>query len=145
LIIVTVPIITAVLTIIGSVIVYVVGLFVSKLIIDPYQDYRKTVGEVAHALVYYDNVSERSRRELQDEAAKALRDKAALLRSKAYCINFYSLIARILPNRIPTFASVIAASNALIALSNSVHGGDFVAMKKYKLTVIRCLNLPVDY
>ena len=141
----TVPLITAVLTIIGSVIVYVVGQFVIKLIIDPYQDYRATVGEVAHALVYYDNVSERSRRELQDEAAKALRDKAALLRSKAYCIHYYSWIARILPNRIPTFASVIAASNALIALSNSVHGGDFVGMKKYKLTVIRCLNLPVDY
>ena len=141
----TVPIITAVLTIIGSVIVYVVGQFVSKLIIDPYQDYRKTVGEVAHALVYYDNVSERSRRELQDEAAKALRDKAALLRSKAYGVHFYSWIARILPNRIPTFAAVMAASNALIALSNSVHGGDFVGMKKYKLTVIRCLNLPVDY
>jgi len=24
-------------------------------------------------------------------------------------------------------------------------GGDFVGMRKYKLTVIRCLNLPVDY
>ena len=77
--------------------------------------------------------------------AKALRDKAALLRSKAYCINFYSLIAGILPDRIARFASVIAASDALIALSNSVHGGDFVGMKKSKLTVIRSLNLPVDY
>jgi hypothetical protein len=37
---------TAVLTLLGGVIVYVTGQIVSKLLIDPFLDYRKTVREL---------------------------------------------------------------------------------------------------
>lgn len=126
----TVPIITAVLTILGGVIVYVSGQIVSKFFIEPYQEYRKTVGEIAHALVYYANVSANIKNELQDEASTAFRDKAALLRARAYEIPFYKWFALTLRKRIPPFDSVIIASNALIGLSNSVHGNDYDGMER---------------
>ena len=138
-------IITAVLTVLGGVFVYVAGQIIAKFFIDPYQEYRKTVGEIAHALVYYGHVSANTKKELQDEASTAFRDKAALLRARAYEIPLYKWFTRVLRKRIPPFDSVIAASNALIGLSNSVHGNDHDGMERYRKTIIDSLRLPTPH
>ena len=51
--------------------------------VEPYRDYRKTVGEIANALSYYADVSGSDTKELQDEAHKVFLQKATRLRTHA--------------------------------------------------------------
>jgi hypothetical protein len=74
-------ILTAAVTVITGVIVYVAGQIVSKFLIEPYQEYRKVVGEIVFALVFYASVSGGTKEERQDEAWRAFRQNAARLRA----------------------------------------------------------------
>jgi hypothetical protein len=47
---------TSGLTIAGGFLVYVFGQIATRFLIDPYHEYRKTVGEIADTLVYYANI-----------------------------------------------------------------------------------------
>ena len=50
-------ILTSAFTILGGIFVFVVGQVVVKFFLDPFQKYREVVGEIAHSLVYYANVT----------------------------------------------------------------------------------------
>ena len=74
-----------------------------KLVLEPIQDQRKLIGDVAHALLFYKNVyhpesfgppDDRRRDEL-DEARKTLRGLAGRLRASLWTIPFYNTHSRL--------------------------------------------------
>jgi hypothetical protein len=131
---------TSGLTIIGGVLIYVFGQIVIRFFVDPYQHYRQIVAEIADALVYYGNISGGSNRQRQDEASNAFRQKASLLRVKAYGIPYYNKFAKW--RWVPPWSSIMEASSALIDLSNEVYKHDHEAIGQRRDAIIRNLKLP---
>lgn len=127
-------------TIFGGVLIYVAGQISLRFFIDPYHEYRKIVGEIADALVYYGNVSGASREERWQEASTIFRQKASLLRVRAYAIPCREWFGKI--KLLPSWDSIMRASTALIGLSNSVSGTDYDAMGRYRDEIIKTLGLP---
>ena len=118
-------ILTSCLTILGGLLIYVVGQLVSQLFIDPITSLRKAVGEVADTVIFYANIYANPGvvpKETADEAAEALRQKAALLRVRAHAIPWYWLPRLI--RLVPSHKEIHEASRSLIGLSNGVHNGD---------------------
>jgi hypothetical protein len=134
---------TSGLTIFGGFVVYVFGQIATRFLIDPYHEYRKTVGEIADTLVYYANVYMNpgsSDRERMDEASKILRQKASLLRVRAYAIPRYACFVKL--RLVPPLELIAKASAALIGLSNNVHSGNFEHNEKRLDEIIKALRLP---
>jgi hypothetical protein len=134
---------TSGLTIIGGLVVYVFGQIATRFFIDPYHEYRKTVGEIADTLVYYANVYMNpgsGNRERMDEASKILRQKASLLRVRAFAIPRYACLVKF--KLVPSPELITKASAALIGLSNNVHSGNFEHNEKRRDEIIEALRLP---
>ncbi len=94
---------TSGLTIVGGFLVYVFGQIATRFLVDPYHEYRRAIGDIADTLVYYANVymnSGSGDRERMDEASKTLRQKASLLRVRAYAIPRYAWFAKL--NLVPS-------------------------------------------
>lgn len=131
---------TSGLTLIGGVLIYVFGQIVIRFFVDPYQHYRQVVGEIADALSYYANISGGSHRQRQDEASNVFRQKARLLRVKAYEIPYYNQFAKW--KWVPPWSSIMEASSALISLSNDIYRHDHEAIKQRRDVIIKTLKLP---
>jgi hypothetical protein len=132
---------TAVLTIIGGVTVYVLGQIITKFFIEPYQEYRKTVGEIAYTLVYYANVSAGTGEDRQHEAWSAFRQNAARLLSSTEQIPSYDWFARKTWTNLPPTESVNKAFHALIGLSNAAYGSDWEHIGNHRKAIIDNLKL----
>ena len=137
----TTPIITAVLTILGGICIYVSGQVISKFFIEPYHDYRKTVGEIAYALMYYANVSARIREDIQAEAHNAFRQYGSRLRASDYQIPCYNWFARRSWTNLPPIESVMEGSAALIALSNAVYSDNYEHIARHRQKIAENLQL----
>ena len=133
-------ILTFVTTVGGGVLVFVGGQIIVRFFIDPYHEYRKLVGEIADALVYYANVTGSSREERQHEASNVFRQKASLLRVRAYAIPRYDWFVK--ANAVPAWNSIMDASVNLLALSNDVYGTDHDAIHARREIIIKNLKLP---
>ena len=141
-------ILTSGLTILGGVIVYVTGQILTRFFIDPYHEYRKAVGEVADALIYHANIymnpgggsPTEPRAARIDATSDALRQKASLLRVRAYAIPWYDAFAscKLVRQR----ASKERASGALIGLSNNIFQGDVRENRRLRNEIIRELGSP---
>lgn len=113
---------TVFFTVLSGALTYVLGQLALKLIIEPVQELRKTVGRIAHALIHRANVIHNPgipSPEIMDETMTQLRTLSSELQSHLYLIPRYSVTARLF--RLPTLKQITEASTALIGLSNSVH------------------------
>jgi hypothetical protein len=118
---------TSGLTVIGGVIVLVIGQIIIRFIVDPIILLRISIGEIAHVLDYHENIYENpgiARNDLQDRASDALREKACLLESRSRAVPLYGLFERL--GAVPARKEIAGASGGLIRLSNSVHRGNFI-------------------
>lgn len=118
---------TSTLTVIGGVIVLVIGQIIARFVVDPLILLRTTVGEVAHALDFHANIYENpgiAKSVLQDRASDELREKACLLEARSRAVPLYGLFEklRVVPGR----KEITGASRGLIHLSNSVYGKSFI-------------------
>ena len=139
---------TSAATIIGGVFVYTAGQVITRFFIDPYHEYRKVVGEIADALIYHANVymnpgggsPNEPRAARIDATSDTLRQKASLLRVRAYAIPCYNIFAkcRLVSRR----ESIERASGALIGLSNNIFQGDARENRRLRDEIIRELSLP---
>lgn len=112
---------TVFLTVLSGVITYVVGQLVMKLIIEPVQELRRTIGVISHSLIQRANVIHNPgvlAKDEMNETSQELRKLSSQLQSHLYLVPFYSVTASIF--RLPSRDKIIAASSALIGLSNSV-------------------------
>lgn len=129
------------MTIIGGVTIYVAGQIISKFLIEPYHEYRKTTGEIVSALVFYANVSAGTKQERQDEAWRAFRQNAARLRASIEQIPCYDWFARRRWLDLPPMESIDKAFHGLIGLSNAVYGSHWEHIENHRTKIVQNLRL----
>ena len=108
-------------TVFSGVLNYVLSQLVLKLLIEPIQKVRRTIGSISHALIERANVIQNPgvpTREVMDETSVELRKLSSQLRTHLYLVPNYGLTAR--EFGLPNPDRIQAASSALIGLSNSV-------------------------
>lgn len=113
---------TIFLTVISGVLTYVLGQLVVKIVIDPVQDMKKTIGQVAHALIERANITSNPGVPAEDvinETSKLFRQLSSQLQSHLYLVPSYKVTAMVF--RLPELQNVLTTSSHLIGLSNSLH------------------------
>ncbi len=121
---------TSIGTIIGGIIIYVFGQWISKFIIEPIQEQKRAIGRLIDFLIYYANVYSNPRKiepgdavpKLSEQAAVDLRKVASELMARTLAIPCYRFLA-IIRLTIPKKKIIIAHRN-LIGISNSIFSGD---------------------
>jgi hypothetical protein len=130
----------AALTAFFAVLVYVLGQLLQKLFIEPIQDQRRIIGEVAFAIAFYANVSGEPIDELElgekRKAKEEIRKLASQLRSTLATIPCYFLLVRL--KIVRPIDAVMEASANLIGFSNSL--GDVTSYDKRE-AVAKALNI----
>lgn len=113
---------SAFFTIISGVLVFVLGQFVLKLLIEPIQAYKTTVGEISVALIFHSNVFANPgvlSKDANDLASKEFRTLASKLSAQVFLIPFYDKTADAF--RLPTKDQIHEVKSILIFLSNNLH------------------------
>ncbi|MGA8277635.1 MAG: hypothetical protein WB784_05510 [Rhodanobacteraceae bacterium] len=114
---------TSSLTILGGVIVFVVGQLILKLVIDPVLELRKAISEVGYNLLFYapEIQTPISRTPVTSEKAReALRKSSSDLYVRCEAIR-YRFVYRMPFLRLPNREKVLDAAKRLRGLSNYVH------------------------
>jgi hypothetical protein len=138
-------ILTSAFTILGGIVVLVIGQILLRFFIEPFFEHRKLIGEIADALIYYANVYGNPgtcSEEVGKEASQSLRQKASLLRARTYAVPWYNffVLLRLAPHR----KSIEEAASNLIGLSNSVYRGDSSVNDERQKKIREALSLPLD-
>ena len=115
---------TAAFTILGGVLVYVIGQLLSKFLIDPSHELKKAIGEVRfnlafHASIIHSPIARTPER--SDKAYEALLKSSCDLLAKVDAIPFYRLLSRISFGFLPSEKSIQTAAMHLRGLSTYVH------------------------
>lgn len=117
---------TIFLTIMSGVVTYVFGQLVVKLLVEPVQDLRRTIGLISHATIEHAGVFGNpgvSKVEVAQAASTELRRLSSQLQSHLYLVPAYDITARVF--RLPPRENLLEASKALIGLSNNLfHAGE---------------------
>lgn len=113
------PLLTAIL----AVFVFAVGQAVLRFVLEPIQEYKKLIGEVAHALLFYANRGPYGfTLEQLEETANDLRGMSGRIRSSIFYVPFYDTIA--LMGFIPKKSDALEAATQLVGWSNSLKRED---------------------
>ncbi len=116
---------TSSLTIVGGVVVLVIGQFLTKFVVEPIHRQFALVGEIADALTFYANVYCNpgvGEKKLMDEASTTLRKLASQLKAITLSIRLYSLWAKL--RIVPMRSDVALVSSNLIGLSNGIYSSE---------------------
>lgn len=135
---------TAVITVLMGVTVFVLGQLVVHLVIDPSQHFRRIVGEIDAALIYYANAygnAEIMPDEHWADIWQQTRRLAARLQADHNATRMAALLSKF--RLIPSGSAVRDASRALIGLSNSGRDyGDPERIERLRTEVRNALKLP---
>jgi hypothetical protein len=136
---------TTSLTVLGGILVFVVGQVFSKLALGPVSELRALIGEIADDLLFYSNVycnPGTGPDEIASECSRVLRQRASQLSARVHGVPFYDLCARL--GLIPSLSSVVTARNGLIFLSNSVRNGEPRENDQRRTAVQNALGVPEE-
>ncbi|MEH2319524.1 hypothetical protein [Nostoc sp.] len=109
------------MTIISGVFVFILGQLILKLIIEPIQEFRKTLADIAFALIEYANIYSNpgcADNELEKKASEEFRKLSSRLNAQMYLIPAYKSISKLFG--LPSKDNLLEAASALIGLSNGV-------------------------
>jgi hypothetical protein len=112
-------------TVLSGVVIFVLGQLIVKLLLDPVQDMKKTIGQISHTLVESAHVISNPgvpTKEIMDETSSSLRKLSSQLHAHLYIIPWYGVTAKVF--QLPSKTKLLAASSALIGLSNGVYKGN---------------------
>ena len=108
-----------------AVVVFVAGQILQRFVLEPIQEQRRLIGEVAHALLFYANrgpvgveIGSYPAEDLH-EAGRHLRDLAGRLRSSIFYIPLYATVSRLVDS-VPSKEDALEAATQLVGLSNGV-------------------------
>ena len=135
---------TALATLIGGIIIYVVGRAVEKFVLEPLQDYRKTLANISDTLIYYANVYSNTTvasKEDKEETSKAIRKLASDLSAKSHQIVFYKFFAK--TKWIPSYNNSMDAVGKLIGFSNSLWNSNFKEINDRLKKIEQLLNIKI--
>jgi hypothetical protein len=113
---------TVFLTVLSGVITYVAGQLVLKLLIEPVQEAKKTIGQISHSLIEHAVVIHNPgvpSEETMRQTSQHLRKLSSQLNAHLYLVPAYKWTAKVF--RLPTQAQLLAAAGGLMGLSNSVY------------------------
>jgi hypothetical protein len=112
---------TAAATLFGGCLLYFLTHVISDLVIKPYIEFRKLLGEISYNLVYYANVltnpPDTAGEERFREATDTIRRLSASLRAAAAGLPEYRLLA--ITRSVPSRKTIHTAGGLLIRISNS--------------------------
>lgn len=134
--------ITAGVTILGGVLVLVIGQLVVRLFVEPIHEQAKLRGEIYVSLTLYKNVYGGAKlhgEERVHEASHTLRNQASQLRASLWIIRWYRLWQCL--SLVPRRENVIKASTYLIFLSNSMYTPDYAVIEERHRNIEALLNL----
>lgn len=117
---------TSCATLIGGIIIFVVGRTVEKFIIEPIQEYKKTLGSITYNLIYYANIYSNINsvsNEDKVEVSRAIRKLASELSAKTHQIAFYKTFSKL--KVIPNYNNSMDAVGILIGFSNSLWNSEY--------------------
>lgn len=119
-------ILPSLLTIAGTVMVFVAGQLLAKFIIEPIHDLKKILGEIDYSLVLHAPAIHTpiGKEEAEIKAQEVLRKLSCDLRSKIGAIPLYQLWASISCGFLPPKKKANEAAKHLMGLSNSVRKED---------------------
>jgi hypothetical protein len=140
-----------------AVIVFMITQSILKFVIEPIQEQRKLIGEIANAFVAYADVPVYSAQELYErpeetsayrerlaETRQELRRLSGRLRATLWAIPFYKLLSRI--KAVPKVADIDEASDGLIGWSNTLASPDaHDRVRKHQDTVSEKLGITPRY
>lgn len=115
---------TSALTIVGGLLVYVTGQLLSKFLIEPIYELKKTIGEVRFNLAFHAPIihTPASRKpENSEKAYEALMKSSCDLLARANAIPFYPRLSMFSLGFLPTKAAIIDSSKHLRGLTTYVH------------------------
>ena len=132
--------------------VLLIGQALIRFVLEPIQEYHKLTGEIAHSLIYFNNVApvdlspappdlDRAAVKARcDEASDTFRKLAARLHVQLSAMPFFGLWS--LLGWLPAKRDALAAHSALIALSNSQHHmSDEDTRQEARARVLRLLRI----
>jgi hypothetical protein len=134
---------TAGLTVFGGAVVLVVGQIVQRFYLEPIQEQRRIIGEIAYALIYDANVvRELFAEERVEETVARRRRLASSLRATVRTIPSYGFFAR--QGWVPPADNVMRASMELIGWSNSTTERDGEANHRRRANIASELDIRID-
>src|SRR3990170_6575719 len=120
------PVLTFVLTILGGILIFLIGQIALRVCVEPLQQLRSAIADVIFVLFYYapiyTNPAKDRPKEMNDRAEDVLREKAGILFSRAQAIACYRMFATV--KLIPTYNNVEEAVRDLTLISNNIRSGD---------------------
>lgn len=129
-------------TLIGGVIIYVIGRTIEKFVLEPLQEYRKTRANINDILIFYANIYSNTDDSLKvdkEEASKALRKLSADLFVKTQQIPFYNFFVKI--NVISSYKNSLDAASELMGFSNSLWQTDFNQIENRRKKIETLLHI----
>src|SRR3989338_4434464 len=133
---------TFVLTVLGGVLIYVLGQITLKFFIEPVHELLLEIGKIGDVLIFYPNVyTNKVDAEKHTKANEALRQHASLLKAKKHLVKWHSLFAFF--GFIPGKESIHEAHAELIGISNSTprNSSDCVANMRKRQHIEKLLKL----
>jgi hypothetical protein len=133
---------TALFTVVLGYFVFVLGEFTQRLCIEPIQEQKRVIGEIAYLLDHYGNVASLKKAGLTEEASQELRKLAGELRSTLRTVLWYRFfeVCRVVEKR----EKVMRATTELKWVSLSIRMNDNPAARRHMSAVIQALNIPQD-
>jgi hypothetical protein len=131
---------TAGITVVLGYFVFVLGQFTQRLCIEPIQEQKRVIGEIAYLLDYYGNVASVAQAGLAEEASRELRRLAGELRSTLRTVLGYRFFAFL--GVVEKKDDVITATTELKGVSLSIRMHDNPAARRHMSAVVQALNIP---
>jgi hypothetical protein len=134
---------TVFLTVFSGVVTYVIGQLVLKLLIEPVQDLKKTIGMISYALIERASVISNpgnSPEDVMNDTVRELRKLASHLRAHLSLIPCYPVSARMFS--LPCQVNIDQAMRNLIGLSNGIHSDPQHLNYDMATKICRFLEIP---
>ena len=136
---------TFVLTIIGGVLIFVIGQLLLKVFINPIQELRSIKGSIIDSLIYYDKFYSNPGMIAQDNAKKMSHTLSKLgseLMAKTNVLPWYRFWS--LLRVVHKLSDISEAHRNLIGLSNGLYAGDAHDNRKCVNKIKEALHLPKE-
>jgi hypothetical protein len=121
-------------------VVFVLGQFTQRLCIEPIQEQKRVIGEIAYLLDYYGNVASVAKAGLTEEASRELRRLAGELRATLRTVLGYRFFAFL--GVVEKKDDVMTATTELKGVSLSIRMNDNPAARRHMSAVRTALKIP---
>ncbi len=133
-------VLTAAVTVSLGLGVLVAGQIAQRFFLDPIQEQRRVIGEIAYAVIYYGNVGKVASAEEREETRRTLRELSGRLHATLWAVPRYRRFESL--GAVEKEENVVAAYTGLIGWSNSVSMGDDSMSSRRRSEIIKALGLP---